>query len=255
MIKKSWMLLASMLLVGSLALTACGGGDDDDDSDDGDNTPAASRTADAGDETPADGDDGDGGSDNGGGDKDELRSLFEKFAGSSYSATYEVTGEEDLPAGTTVTIMKHEDGRFRFDFSGEQDGETFTGSIISTEEGTYLCSMEPGGEGACLSLGDDSLGNPLGSFTDEFEITDEDLEGTTILGKETREIAGREATCYTLTTEGDPEEATTCLDDDGVMLSSESAGSGFTATTVGDPPIDADFELPYPVQEIPSLGG
>lgn len=251
MIKKSWMLLASMLLVGSLAVTACGGGDDDDDGEGGANTPAAGRTADSDDNTPEDGDDGDG-TDNG--DKDELRSLFEKFANSTYSATYEVTGEEDLPAGTTVTIMKHEDGRFRFDFSGEQDGETLTGSIISTEEGTYLCSMEPGGEGACLSLGDSGLGNPLGSFTDEFEISDEDLEGTTIVGKETREVAGREATCYTITTEGDPEESTTCLDDDGVMLSSESAGAGFTATSIGDPPTDADFELPYPVQEIPSLG-
>jgi hypothetical protein len=263
MIKKSWMLLASLLLVGSLALTACGGGDDDDGDDNGGNTPAAGETV-AADETPSGGDDGDdgddSGSDNGEGSEEELLELAEAFVASTFAAVYDMSGDgTDTLGSGTITIYKDGSDRIRFDISGEQDGQQFDGTFIESPDGSYLCfsgdaaAIFGSTEGVCVESDPDDPNNPVGGITDDFEITEEDLADMTIEGREEREIAGEDAICYTTTSPDTTGPSEVCISEDGILLGVNSEGAGFTATSIEDDPSDADFEPPFPIEEIPGL--
>ena len=261
MIKKSWMLLASLLLVGSLALVACGGGDDDDNDNDG-NTPAAGQTVDAGDETPSEGDGEDSGSDNGEGDQDELLELAEAFVASTFAAVYDMSGDgADTLGSGTITIYKDGQDRIRFDISGEQDGQQFDGVFIESPDGSYLCfsgdaaAIFGSTDGVCVESDPDDPNNPVGGITDDFEITEEDLENMTIEGREEREIAGEDGICYTTTSPDSTGPSEVCISEDGILLAVNSEGAGFTATSIEDDPSDSDFEPPFAIQEIPGLGG
>jgi hypothetical protein len=264
MIKARWMLLAGLLLVGSLAFAACGGdGDDDDDGDNGSTTPAAGQTVDGGGDDggdDGDGGDGNGGSDNGEGSRDELLELAEKFVDATFKAVYDTTGAEGFGDGT-ITIYKDGEDRLRFDFAGVQDGVPFEGSLIESPDGTFLCfsgeaaAVFGSADGVCIESDPDDPTNPVGGITDDFEVTEEDLADTTIVGREEREIAGQDAICYTTTSPDTTGNTVVCISDDGVLLSVENEGSGFTATSVEGSPSDSDFEAPYEVQEIPGLPG
>lgn len=266
MIKTRWMLLAGLLLAGSLMLAACGGDSDDDDGDNGGTTPAAGQTVDGGGDGGDDGDggdggdDGDGGSDNGEGSKDELLELAEKFVDATFKAVYDTTGAEGLGDGT-ITIYKDGADRLRFDFSGTQDGVAFEGSLIDTPDGTLLCftgeaaALFGSPDGVCIESDPDDPTNPVGGLTDEFEVTKEDLADTTIVGREERQIAGQDAVCYTTTSPDTIGDSVVCMSDDGMLLSVQNEGSGLTATSVEGPPSDSDFEAPYEIQEIPALPG
>ncbi len=262
MSKFRWLLLGSIVVASTLAFAACGGGDDDDGEDGGDNTPAASETTSSdGDETaeaePTEEDDGEGNSGNGEGDKDELLALGQAFLESTFQATYEVTSVGDAGAGISgITIFK--DGEnLRFDITGETEGQPIDATFITAGEASFLCftgdfveTLGFEGEGVCTESAADDPTNPVGSLTDEFEITEEDLEDTEILGREEREIAGQDAICYQ-TTSPDSGESTVCISEDGVLLGVESADTNFTATEVSDEVSDGDFDPPYPVEELP----
>ena len=263
MSKFRWLLLGSIVVVSTLAFAACGGGDDDDGEDDGDNTPAASETTSSGgDETveaepTEEEDDSEGSGGNGEGDKDELIALGEAFLESTFQATYEVTSVGDAGAGITgITIFKSGED-LRFDITGETEGQPIDAAFITAGETSYLCftgdfvqTLGFEGEGVCTESAADDPSNPVGSLTDEFEITEEDLADTEILGREEREIAGQDAICYQ-TSSPESGESTVCMSEDGVLLAVESADTNFTATEVSDEVSDSDFEPPYPVEELP----
>ncbi|MBI5287529.1 MAG: hypothetical protein HY873_00995 [Chloroflexi bacterium] len=263
-----WMALAALLTAGALVFAACDDDKKKDDGSGGDKTPAAEKT------TPSDGektsaveptkDDGDNG---GGGDSGELQKLADKFAAATFKAVYEISGDggdSGLTSGE-ITISKDGKDKIRFDIKSEVEGEPFEGSFIQTSTESFLCFSgdaaaslggllgEDAAEGICVKSAPDDPTNPVGSLVDAFG--DIDVGNVEIQDKEDREIAGEDGTCYTVLDNDTNETSTACFNDDGVLLSVESGDSGtFVAKSVEGDVSDADFEPPYPVQEIPGLG-
>lgn len=259
MSKTRWLLLGSMIVAVTLAFAACGG--DDDNNEDEDNTPAASETISGGDDETAEADptedDGEGSGGNGEGDKEELLALGEAFLNATFRATYEVTAAGAENVGISNIVIVKDGDSLRFDITGEQDGEPIDATFISLGDSAYLCftgdfvaQLGFEGEGVCTESAADDPTNPVGSLTEEFEITEEDLADTEILGREEREIAGEDAICYR-TTSPDSGENTVCMSEDGVLLAVESDETNFEATDVSDEVSDSDFDPPYPVEDLP----
>ena len=264
-----WMALAALLAAGVLAFAACGSDSDDNgDGGDGDTTPVAQKTtADGGSETaesePTE-DDGDDNGDGAGGSA-ELQALAEKFAEATFKVTYEISGDAAGLGNGEITIAKDGTDKIRFDIKSEQDGEPFEGSFIQTATDSYLCFSgeaaaglgaivgEDTSAGVCVKSSTDDPTNPVGSLVDSFgEIGTGNVE---VQSKEDTEIAGHDATCYTVLDKDTNETSVACLTDDGVLLSVDSsAGGSFTAKSVEEDVSDSDFEPPYPITEIPGLG-
>jgi hypothetical protein len=250
-----WLTIALAVVVASFAFVACGG-DDDDDDDGGDSTPVAGQTVDDGDDgDDDDGDDGDDGSDA------DARELFNRFTDASFVVVYDLTSLDPAGGDLTGSMAWYQDGeRSRFDFSGESEGESFNLISISTPDVQATCFDDASGFGEALGTGGEGgvclTSSPLGDLG--FQSVRGDLQellddGAEIRRVDSRRIAGQDADCYEVTDEGIP--GTACIDDDGRLLLAESEGVTLEATEVRGAPSDSDFELPYPVQEIPGLPG
>jgi hypothetical protein len=244
------------------ALSACGGDDDN-----ADETPRATSEAtrdDADAETPAPtGDDDDGGGNGGGGD---LADAVERFAGSTFTATYTATDSDpDNPLNGTMIIYKDGDDRFRIDVAGTVEGVESTFVIIDAGDVSGFClrgaseflellDLPEGEDGVCFA--NDPTGGGFESFADQLRAFNE--EEFEVLDTSEREIAGRDADCFRIRDRETEEVNEVCIDDDGVLLYSNTEGDTvmtLEATGVGDDPSDGDFELPYVVRELPGFGG
>lgn len=244
-------LTAATLLAGAL-LFACGGGGGDDDGDRDGTEPTATEEVVDGEATPGDGDD------EGGDASQELSELAGRFAEQEVKISYDLSSTVDgeTQEGSFTFYWKPPDAwRMDFNIAGSE------GSLITTGETSYLCSSE-GGEGQCLES-PAGLQIPLPFlefFTDPDslgDIIDTELAGLDV-DRSDREIAGRDATCFTASgeVEGESGEVEYCFSDDGVLLLLRSSGEtsgefSLEATSVETSVSDADLEPPYDILEIP----
>lgn len=250
-----------LVIVGGLLFMACG--DSEEPSDTSETAPAG-PTEDGG--QGNEGNDDGGGDDNNGnsGDADELRAAVERFIDATFTATYEVT-TTDTTAPQTMTMYRDGNERFRFDMAGVVDGQPFEGSFITTADSSLICStgdefaglpgVDPNAEGVCFENSFGSEGNPFADVEDF--LGDFESGQITVLSKENRQIVGQDATCYE-TRDAQEEVSTVCLGDEGILLEAVS-GTGvdaftMTATEVSAEVSASDFEPPYEVVELPTLG-
>jgi hypothetical protein len=229
-------------------ISACGGGSSKD------KTPSATGSASSG---------GSGGD----GNTDELKAAAAKFAASTYKATYTVSGTgSDAFANGKLVITKDGDKKFRFDADSTQDSETVSIIFIETDTASVSCLKNAGDLGAVLGVAADQGvcfnndpsgdANPLGGLSDSLK----DLENAnvTVLEKSSRQVAGHDTTCYRTRDNSTGDTSTSCFDGDGVMLYVENEGaeaSTIEATDVTKSVSGDDFNVPYEVKDLPSLGG
>ena len=251
--------LPSLLVVFALiAFAACGGGSDDSKTptSEAGSTPAGT-TPDSSDETVD-------ASDEGGTTDPELRAIAQKFAESTFSATYKTTGsEEDGLGAGTLTLAKDGDARFRFEITSTQDGIDESSILIETPEVSAICLKEAGELGALVGVDPDKgicfesdAASEGGSLRDIFAGAEDINE--TLLEKSERTIAGQDGTCYRTQDNADGEISTVCFTGDGVLLYLKNEGdasSEIEAQTVSSSVSASDFELPYELKKLPELGG
>jgi len=255
--KQRWWFTLAAALVATVALfaVACGGDDDEDDGGGDAETPAAA-------ETPADGsDDGEGedDGDNGGGTgSEEFDDVIRRFAESTFTADYDVTGLTDEEVGFAdpqFNITKDGPDRFRFDISGTLEGEDVAIIIIDNQgEGGFCVRGNiglpvEGTDGACFTSG--PFEESFGSITQGFEeLGDTDFE---VLEESERTIAGEDAKCYRVRDLSDQTETDICVHEDGALLYFSDGETTFEATSFSDEVDSSQFDLPYEVQEIPGF--
>ncbi|MPZ24333.1 MAG: hypothetical protein GEU28_12540 [Dehalococcoidia bacterium] len=262
-------LLLPVALLLSLALLAAACGDDDDDSDADDEETVEEEATEAEEEetetateeeateeeepesTPSE----ETTAEEGGGASGDT-AEFEEILGNldDFRAAYQLEG-----AGFTGSATLYQSGgNFRMDF----EGDDLTGTLIVTDTDSYICSDDVGGEGGegfCLAFpGGEELGDTGVPFSQIFSdiLAGTDEAGVSLSDAEDREVAGEEASCFNVssTEDGLESETLVCLSSDGIPLLIEGTTEGeiysMEATSVSDDVSDADFEPPYPVQEL-----
>jgi hypothetical protein len=253
-------LLAVALLLGLLA-AAC-------DGDDNGETPPADETPAAGETPAADGDDGDGDGDGDGASDEGIQELASLAAEASEGIvakiTYRIMSEAagETMEGEWVLVQRPPDSRI--EIAGEQGGEEFRTIIINAGGKTYLCA-DAGGEQSCLTTDIEATETQTALLDPLFDIPEElaeDAEDVDLIDKSERQIAGIDATCFTVSGalsglgEGEGE---VCFSDDGLLLylGGETGGETFIfeATEVSTDVTDDDFEPPYDVVDLSDLEG
>jgi len=244
-----YLLIATALLAGAF-FAACSSDSDDGDPDA--EEPNAEQPVDS-DDTSDTADDND--------VSDDLSSFANRFGGAEVKVEYEFTsfdGTESFDG--TMTLYAKPPDAWRMDM-GTPDGDIV---MISNGSATYMCASD-GGVGQCFEspIGD-TLGIPfLSIFSDPdgFDDLIDTAPGVDV-SQSSRNIAGQDATCFSVSGEIDDEvgAAEYCFRDDGVLLLLRAAGSGpdggdaFTmeAISVSDSVSDEDFE---PIYEVLDIGG
>jgi len=134
-------------------------------------------------------------------------------------------------------------------------------TMISISDGatTYTCNGE---EQTCykMTAGSDAAGMTEGAeMMQPAEVGQEaeNVQDTATVTRSSRTIAGRSATCFTVRS-ADGESSGFCYDDaTKVLLSWEGTSGGMTtkmeAVEVTTDVTDADFEPPYPVQDLNAM--
>jgi hypothetical protein len=265
--------LATGLLAATMAFAACGGGGDSKktpttapaktEASGGKSTPAAGKTASDATAAPTKSSSSSGS----GGDTDDLKAIAEKFANSTFTADYKVTGataSDGFTNGTMKIIKKGKD-KFRFEITGTQDGQDVSVIFIETPDLSAYCLKNAGelgallgvadGEGVCFKSEDETT-NPVGSLSDS--LKDFENQDVTVLDTSDRTIAGEDGTCYKVQDNETQEITTSCFNDDGAMLFSETEGDdsgAIEATSVDSSVSDSDFDAPYEVKDAPGLLG
>ena len=239
-------------VLGALLFGACGG-DDDAKSD------QKSATAEAKSEKSADGATTTGGdqktaeptkkADSGGtGGKvvDTILNLMEKGEKANAQISYEVKGggsDNDF----TSWIQAKKNGKTYFSFKSK-DGSS--SSIIDDGKNTYLCTKPADGEGVCLKSAKSADSLDL-SFNRDEVLADFKASASSAKEVGSRKIAGRDARCFEITTDGVKESL--CLDkNDGLALFMTGEEIELTATEAKTNVDDKVFEPPYKVQELPT---
>ena len=260
-----WLALSAAVIAGSLVI-ACGGSSKKIDASPtvagGGSTPAAGTTVSAAvtAETTTNG---------GGGAGDaEIRAVADKFAKSTFNATYKATGSEaDSFAGGTLTLVKDGDKKFRFDVTTKQDGKDVSIIFIQTDATSAFCLKDAGelgallgieaGKGVCFKTSQNDASNPVGNLQELFK--DVENVNVTVLEKTSRKIAGQDGMCYRTKDNDKGDISTACFTKEGVMLYVKTEGdapSEIEAQTVSTKVSDDDFTLPYEERELPGgLGG
>jgi hypothetical protein len=271
--KPRWVLaLLAMLAALALMTAACGdsGGDGDgsgddtttssgangNDDDGGDGEGGDGEGADEGGEDSGDGEGGNDGDDSdsedGGGESDapEFSEISSDWEDVEATITYELkTVVEGEPTTWTITHYNlPPNSRTDLDADGELT------SFIRQDGVSYICTNKQ-----CLSYpGADAL-NPIPFFS--ISAAPEALElYSTVAGFDSDsgedEIAGLSARCYSVDQEGN--EIGWCFSDEGILLRSFSeADDGefeMRAIEVSNDASASDFEPPYPVATLPSIG-
>lgn len=196
---------------------------------------------------------------------EELEQLAEEWSGREAKVTYQFSTKTNgqLEDEGRITLYWRPPDAWRGDFSSSQGDE---GTILVTSGKTYFCGGGDG-EGQCMSM-DRPLGQVipfpfLVYFTEPGALREFVVEQVTGVDIDTseRSIAGEKAYCFSWAgeVEGERGELEICFSDDGIVLL--FAGRGTTtegqeeftmeATEVSREVSDADFEPPYPVQDIP----
>ena len=111
--------------------------------------------------------------------------------------------------------------------------------------------LKIGEPGTCLSAPTEAGQGPEQIVADmEAVLTDPNVD---IVSTSSRNIAGEDATCYTLQSPDIEGNAEVCLSNEGVPLSTTSTAQGVETTLVttafSRDVSDSDFEPPYPVSE------
>lgn len=238
---------AAALLVALLAACNGGGGDKPPSPEE---SPSATGTPDGG-----------GGGGDGGGSED-IEGLEGSASDWAEGVTAKVAYHFSSGSGAGMIeadwllVQRPPDSRFEMTSkAGTQISRTI---IISFEDKMYLCVSSAGQE-SCLQTESDQGEAQSAPFEPLFAIPQaiaDDVEGAGITDRSEREIAGLDATCYSV--QGTPVggEGEVCFSDDGLLLylRTQSAGATTTyeATEVSTDVSDDDFEPPFPVTELPS---
>jgi hypothetical protein len=184
--------------------------------------------------------------------------AFRELAASSNANPYKVTYKVSSSAGSAISGTQTwyvSGSRFRMDLtvSASAQGPTSL-SYVVIPEGTFSCVSGAGTAAQCFGVaGAQALAQSPGAAFDEQLRANPDAYGATFSG--TRQIAGQSASCYGLSgTSVGFTQATICYTSTGVPLLYQLDASGLSVTmeaTSFSVPIDADFALPAPAQQVP----
>lgn len=247
-------MLAVALLFALLA-AACDGGDEGEPTE-ARETPAAGETP-AEDETPP----ADGGGDEGGAGLQELETLAEEAVeGATGKVVYRVTTALEGESVEQEWVIAQRPPDTRFEIAVTEAGEESRSIFINTGGKSYICTSG-GGEESCLGTTTEQVEAGEEAFSFFFDTPQElaeEVEDVDLVDKSERQIAGVDATCFTVRSglltlaEGE-----ICFSEEGLLLflRGEAEGEGFTveATSVSTDVTDADFEPPYEVIELPEF--
>ena len=235
-------LLSLALFIAPGALLACAGKDETPGSA---ATPASTATQTSG--TAPDG----------GNASDELRGLAGRLASKDVKATYRLSTTYDGESGEQVlTLYWRPPDTWRLDFLKPGEHSSF----LSNARTAYWCSTDDN-VGSCLPS-PVGLGVPV-PFAELFtspasrsSFIDAQLAGLDI-ERSSRQVAGREATCFSVPGDiaVDRVAIEYCFSGDGLLLlvmgrSGDLGDFTLEATSLEGSVSDADFEPPYPVQEL-----
>lgn len=260
-----YLIAFAVLAVGAAALLACKSGSNGTSA--GGASPAATKS---GATTSAATQEATSASSNAGsssGSSDEINALAKKFAASTFHATYKATSSgSDTFANGQMVLIKDGDKRLRFEATVSQGGQDMQVIFIATDAVSAFCLKDAGqlgallgieaGKGVCFKSDPNDKNNPVGSISSLFS----DLENmdVTVLDKSSRQVAGKDATCYKTRDNKTSDVSTDCFTKDGVLMYSQSEGaSGFEmeATDVSGSVSGSDFDLPYEVRDLPASSG
>ena len=188
----------------------------------------------------------------------EIAAITQKFAASTFQATYTVSGS-GADSGGQMVIYKDGPNRFRFDISTTRNGQPTSVMFIQNNNTSAWCLNDAaelvpmlGGQGVCFKSNANDPNNPVGNLSSTF--ADLESANVTLLSKSTRTIAGREASCYRATDNITGNVDTRCFASDGAMLYSQTEGpdaNTIEATDVKSTVSATAFDLPYPVKDFP----
>jgi hypothetical protein len=266
-----WIALAAVLVAGSLAVSACGGSSKKTDNTptaaaegSAASTPSSGKTVASG--TTPDATSSAGGSSSGG--DPAVKAMGEKFAQSTFNATYKLTGSgSDQLSGGTLAMIKDGDTKFRLDLTTTQDGKETAIIFIEAGDVSAFCLKDAAefgalfgieaGQGVCFKTSATDPNNPVGSLRDS--LKDFENADVTVLDKSSKSVAGQDGQCFKTKDNTTSEISTTCFNKDGAILYVNTEGdnaSVIEAQTVSKSVSADDFKLPYEERELPaSLGG
>jgi len=240
--RSKWFLLVSFVVISSMLAWACGGGGGEKPS--GPTAPAATSPAGKTPQAQA-----------GGG---EFSGLADKFGKATFKVTYQLSGGGATPTQGSMTWYK-KGGNLRMDIAGEVAGQAGNAILIILPDTTYYCTSAPemAEGGTCFSAPSGATGG-VGDMVSEFEktLTDPSIN---VLSTSSRNIAGEDAKCYTVSAPDIEGQAEMCLSGEGVPLYTKETAAGvettMEATDFSHDVSDGDFEPPYPVSTMPSGAG
>lgn len=198
----------------------------------------------------------------GSGSKTPVAAITQKFAASTFQATYDVTGTGADPGGTMV-LYKDGPTRFRFDITASQAGQPLSVVFIQNDTTSAFCLKDaaglgpilgiPAGQGVCFKSNPNDPNNPVGNLSSTFaDIENADV---TVLSTSTKTVAGRDTSCYRARDNTTSDISTICFASDGAMLYVQTEGanaSTIEATDVTSSVASTNFDLPYQVKDFPS---
>ncbi len=253
--QRSVVLVAALVAL-AVTLAACGG------SKSGAKTPAAGATPAASDVTPAAS-----AAPPGGGTAGALAALGQKFAASTFKATYTLTSSGgSQPLNGAMTMYKQGGDKFRFDVTSKQGGQDVSLTLIETKDASVFCLQDAGelapvlgvqaGKGVCFKNGTANGATRLTDIINTFK--DLSAGGAVVTGKSTRTIAGQAAQCFQYKNNAAAETDETCFSADGVLLYDRTQSTAdkttIEATQVQGAVQASDFKIPYAIKQLPDLG-
>jgi len=198
------------------------------------------------------------------GDGDDIRAIFISRVQASEKVTAKVTYDMTFAGslafeGTTTITQRPPDSRMDMTFT--TNNQPFSGSTIRLDGAVYVCGSDfpPYREAGCdkdilegHSL-DDAVDAFLG-FRDEMAKEGPDPD-VTIQQLPNRVIAGTEAECFSGSSAKSDQPGTFefCFSEKGILLAmkfeAKEVSGSVEGTELNLDVTDADFELPYPLQE------
>jgi len=159
-------------------------------------------------------------------------------------AAYEVTYEYHVPAGRVILVEYVKPPYYRRDWLASR--------WITRPEGTFRCGSS-GAELVCFLLAAPGATPQPGALGPPVLPTD--LTGWDLTFTGTKTVAGESTRCYDLTnTKGGGSQTIACYTSEGIPLYVDVASAPtMTATSFSTNVNDADFALPYAVQQFPGL--
>ena len=222
----------TLLAAALLALSACSG----DSEPDASGTPTDGHTVTPGVELT---------------DSEAFALALAGLESGSYRVVYQFTASaagQDFDG--TLTWVRADDGRARFETTAIQAGETVTLIVIADAEGGELLCMDLAGAGNCF---DPETSPIVGSTPNPALLILEGIADKTRLSDVTRSgsetILGIAANCFRY--EGADGATEACIGAQGFLLRAEWSAAGqsarLEAIKFSDDVSDEDFETPYPI--------